>query len=43
MGLLLGAIWEMPDQAVKDAAAWQGVPYSRFVRSALEAVVHPKP
>lgn len=26
-------------QAVKDAAAKQGVPYSRFVRSALEAAV----
>lgn len=30
-------------QAVKDAAARQGVPYSRFVRSALEAAVQPKP
>ncbi len=29
-------------QAVKDAAARQGVPYSRFVRSALEAAVQPK-
>jgi predicted DNA binding CopG/RHH family protein len=29
-------------QAVKDAAAKQGVPYSRFVRSALEAAVQPK-
>jgi predicted DNA binding CopG/RHH family protein len=26
-------------RAVKDAAARQGVPYSRFVRSALEAAV----
>ena len=26
-------------KAVKDAAARQGVPYSRFVRSALEAAV----
>lgn len=30
-------------RAVKDAAARQGVPYSRFVRSALEAAVQPKP
>jgi predicted DNA binding CopG/RHH family protein len=30
-------------QAVKDAAARQGVPYSRFVRNALEVAVQPKP
>jgi predicted DNA binding CopG/RHH family protein len=30
-------------QAVKDAAAAAGVPYSRFVRSALEAAVRPQP
>lgn len=29
-------------QAIKDAAARQGVPYSRFVRSALEAAVQGK-
>jgi predicted DNA binding CopG/RHH family protein len=29
-------------KAVKDAAARQGVPYSRFVRSALEAAVQGK-